>query len=364
MSSHTSSSQVESPYAWARLWVSLALMTVGGSGMYTVSIVLPKIQTEFGAGRGEAALPYTLAMIGFGLGGVLMGRLSDRFGVAVPAVIGAIFLCLGYVTAGSATSMWQFALAQGLLIGLLGTAATFTPLIADTSKWFTRRRGIALAICMSGNYLAGAVWSPVLQHYVAAYGWRQTYLGMGIFCLVVMLPLITVLRRPPPVAAPAAVTGTSSAPPAAAPRYHIHPINLSPAALQSLLCVAGVACCVAMSMPQVHIVAYCGDLGWSDHTPDSVIGRTRGRGSDLSRTGTPRPRGSNDRDRGALTRPVTTAARRVKTRGSTRLLGDPAVTPSLVGVCAGENNSPADCGNSRHAVRESPDRRAGAAAPS
>jgi MFS family permease len=239
------------------------LMTVGGSGMYTVSIVLPKIQTEFGAGRGEAALPYTLAMIGFGLGGVLMGRLSDRFGVAVPAVIGAIFLCLGYVTAGSATTMWQFALAQGLLIGLLGTAATFTPLIADTSKWFTRRRGMALAICMSGNYLAGAVWSPVLQHYVAAYGWRHTYIGMGIFCLVVMLPLITVLRRPPPVAAaPTSVTGTSSAPPPAAPRYQIHPINLSPAALQSLLCVAGVACCVAMSMPQVHIVAYCGDLGY------------------------------------------------------------------------------------------------------
>lgn len=263
MISRTAASQVESRYAWTRLWVSLVLMTIGGSGMYTVSIVLPNIQTEFGAGRGEAALPYTLAMIGFGLGGVLMGRLSDRFGVAVPAVIGAIFLCLGYLTAGSATTMWQFALAQGVLIGLMGTAATFTPLVADTSKWFTRRRGIALAICMSGNYLAGAVWSPVLQHYVATYGWRQTYTGLGIFCLVVMLPLITVLRRPPPVAtAPTGGAGASSAPPPAAPRYQIHPINLSPAALQSLLCVAGVACCVAMSMPQVHIVAYCGDLGY------------------------------------------------------------------------------------------------------
>jgi MFS family permease len=263
MSKPTPSSQIESPYAWMRLWVSLALMTIGGSGMYTVSIVLPKIQAEFGAGRGEASLPYTFAMIGFGLGGVLMGRLSDRFGVALPAAIGAVFLCLGYVAAGSATSMWQFSLAQGVLIGLLGTSATFAPLIADTSKWFNRRRGIALAICMSGNYLAGAVWSPVLQHYVASYGWRQTYIGMGIFCLVAMLPLITVLRRPAPTLfAHAAAPSRAGAVAAPAPSHPERPLGFSPNALQSLLGIAGVACCVAMSMPQVHIVAYCGDLGF------------------------------------------------------------------------------------------------------
>jgi MFS family permease len=266
MSKHAPAAQAESAYAWTRLWVSLLLMTIGGSGMYTVAIVLPKIEAEFGAGRGEASLPYTLAMIGFGLGGVLMGKVSDRFGVAVPAVIGAVFLCLGYITAGSATSMWQFSLAHGLLIGLLGSSATFAPLIADTSKWFTRRRGIALAICMSGNYLAGAVWSPVLQHYVATYGWRQTYFGMGIFCVVVMLPLISVLRRPAPTlfaatATPSAPSATSTvAAPAAS--YAERPLGMSPAALQWLLGFAGVACCVAMSMPQVHIVAYCGDLGY------------------------------------------------------------------------------------------------------
>ena len=263
MSTQTSHTQIESAYAWIRLWVSLALMTIGGSGMYTVSIVLPKIEAEFHAGRGEASLPYTLAMIGFGLGGVLMGRLSDRFGVAVPAVIGATFLCLGYLAAGSATTIWQFSLAQGVLIGLLGTSATFTPLIADTSKWFTRRRGIALAICMSGNYLAGAVWSPVLQHYVAAYGWRQTYTGMGIFCLVVMLPLIAFLRRPAPTLfAHASAPGTTRATVVPAPTHSSRPLGMSPNALQALLGMAGVACCVAMSMPQVHIVAYCGDLGF------------------------------------------------------------------------------------------------------
>ena len=259
----------ESTYAWMRLLVSLALMTIGGAGMYSVTVVLPRIQAEFGVARADASLPYTLTMIGFGLGGILMGRLADRFGVMVPVMIGAVGLGLGFIAAGSAASVWQFTLAQGLLIGLLGTSATFAPLVADTSQWFTRRRGIALAICMSGNYLAGAVWPPIVQHFVGSVGWRQTYIGIGVFCLVAMVPLALVLRRRPPVAVALAELSASaqtlgdaspvSPSPARKPAAHL---GLSPAMLQGLLCVAGVSCCVAMSMPQVHIVAYCGDLGF------------------------------------------------------------------------------------------------------
>ena len=257
---------IESPYAWTRLFVSLVLMTIGGSGMYTVSVVLPRIQAEFAVARGDASLPYTLAMIGFGLGGVLMGKLSDRFGVLVPVSIGAVFLGVGFIVAGSATSLWQFSLAQGVLMGLLGCSATFAPLVADTSQWFSRRRGIAIAICMSGNYMAGAVWSPLVQHFIETVGWRQTYIGMGIFCLCSMLPLaLWVLRkRPPPHAPHPAEPEALSAEtiPHAKHAESARPLGFSPAALQGLLCVAGVACCVAMSMPQVHIVAYCGDLGF------------------------------------------------------------------------------------------------------
>ena len=189
----------DSPYAWARLMVSLLLMTLGGSGMYSVTVVLPRIQAEFGVARADASLPYTLTMIGFGVGGILMGKLSDRFGVMVPVLLGAVGLGAGFIAAGSATSLWQFSLAQGLLIGLFGTAATFAPLVADTSQWFTKQRGIAVAICMSGNYVAGAVWPPVLQHFIDSVGWRQTYIGTGIFCALVMLPLAFALRRRPPV---------------------------------------------------------------------------------------------------------------------------------------------------------------------
>jgi MFS family permease len=249
----------ESPYAWWRLVVSLALMTLGGVGMYSVTVVLPRIQADFGVDRGDASLPYTLTMVGFGIGGILMGRLSDRFGVMVPVLGGAVGLGLGFIAAGAATTLWQFSLAQGLLIGLLGTSATFAPLVADTSRWFTRRRGIALAICMSGNYLAGAVWPPVTQHFIENGGWRQAYTFIGVFCLLTMLPLALVLRRRPP---PEVLVVQASTPTPATVAHGDRPLGLSPGTLQALLCVAGVSCCVAMSMPQVHIVAYCTDLGF------------------------------------------------------------------------------------------------------
>src|SRR5262245_27477554 len=158
-------SEPESPYAWARLAAALALMTLGGSGMYGIAVALAPVQAEFGVSRGDASLPYTLTMLGYGVGGILMGRLSDRFGVMVPSVIGALGLGSGFVLAGNATSLAQFSVVHGLLVGLLGCSATFAPLVADTALWFNRRRGIAVAICASGNYLAGAVWPPILQHY-------------------------------------------------------------------------------------------------------------------------------------------------------------------------------------------------------
>ena len=244
----------ESPYAWLRLAASLALMTLGGVAMYGVVVALPAVQAEFGVARADASLPYTLTMIGFGIGGILMGALADRYGVIVPVVLGALGLGTGLILAGMSASVLQFALAHGFLAGLLGCSATFAPLVADVSLWFTKRRGIAVAIVISGNYLAGAVWPPVLQQLFDRAGWRATYIGVGIFCIVVMLGLALVLRKRPP-----AISAASSATVAAKPE---RPLGLSPNALTVLLSIAGVACCVAMSMPQVHIVAYCGDLGY------------------------------------------------------------------------------------------------------
>jgi len=247
-------SEPESTYAWLRLLAALALMTLGGSGMYGIAVALAPVQAEFGVTRGDATLPYTLTMLGFGIGGILMGRIADRFGVVVPVVIGALGLGSGFVLAGTASTLFQFSLAHGLLIGFLGCSTTFAPLVADTSLWFNRRRGIAVAICASGNYLAGAVWPPILQYSFDTVGWRATYVGTGIFCAAAMLLLALALRRRPP-ALEVSSQGKSFL-------RSERPLGLSPNALMVLLVIAGVGCCVAMSMPQVHIVAYCGDLGY------------------------------------------------------------------------------------------------------
>jgi len=240
-----------------RLMVTLALMTVGAAGMYVVAVVLPAVQAEFGVSRADASIPYTLLMIGFGIGGVMMGRLADRFGVMVPLLIGAAGLGLGFTLAAMAGNIWIFSLAHGLLIGFLGSAATFAPLLADTTLWFVRRRGFAVAVCASGNYVGGAIWPPIVQHFVEIAGWRQTYLGLGIFSFVAMTALALLMRKRPPAATAPANGGG----PAAITRSRM-PFGLTPGAAQTLLCVAGVACCVAMAMPQVHIVSYCTDLGY------------------------------------------------------------------------------------------------------
>jgi MFS family permease len=252
-STFDSDSLVDSGAAWLRLGLAVLMSTIGGVGMWSVVVALPAIQAEFGVARAEASLPFTLVMIGFACGGVAMGRLADRFGVALPLTLGAILLSLGYIAVGHATNLTEVALAYGLLVGV-GCSATFGPLMADISHWFVRHRGIAVAIAAAGNYLAGVVWPPTVQHFIASDGWRATHSGIGIFLIVAMLPLAVLLRR--------RITHRHDAVASAAFARRQSTMPFSPATLQVLLCIAGVACCVAMSMPQVHIVAYCGDLGY------------------------------------------------------------------------------------------------------
>jgi MFS family permease len=244
--------EVDSPYAWFRLATAVLLSTIGGVGMWSVVVALPAVQAAFHLNRGAASLPYTVTLVGFALGGVLWGWVADRVGVIVPLAGGAIALGLGYTAAGLAPNATTFALAYALLIGFLGCSATFAPLVAEISHWFARRRGIAVSIVASGNYAAGTFWPPVVEHAIGVYGWRGTHVGIGVFCILTMLPLAFLLRGRPPGRAPGQV--------ATAP--NLGALGLRPGTLQAVLAIAGMCCCVAMGMPQVHIVAYCGDLGY------------------------------------------------------------------------------------------------------
>ncbi|HYI06120.1 MAG TPA: MFS transporter, partial [Reyranella sp.] len=243
---------IDSRHAWTRLGVALALGTVGSVGMWSFVVALPAVQADFGIARGEASLPFTLTMIGFGVGGIVMGRLADKFGVVRPLLIGIAALVAGYLLSAFATNIWQFALAQGLLG--FGASGSFGPIMTDISHWFEKRRGIAVALASCGNYLSGAIWPPLIQYFISTQGWRPTQIGIGLICAVAMLPLVLAMRRPAPKHAVRAAGAVSSGTRGT--------LGLSSNTLMGLLIVAGVACCVAMSMPQVHIVAYCGDLGY------------------------------------------------------------------------------------------------------
>jgi MFS family permease len=246
--------EIESSYAWLRLATSFLLLTIGGVGMYAIIVAMPVIEVEFGATRSQASVPYSMIMLGWAAGTIAMGRLFDRFGIQIPILVGAFGFGSGFIVSSFAPTMWTLAASHGLLIGMLGTSSLFVPLMADVSQWFDKRRGIAVAIVASGQYVAGAIWPPVIHHFIETVGWRQTYVGIGIFCAATLIPLSIVLRRRLSVSNDAAANARADVAPLS--------LGLPDSRLQILLCTAGIGCCIAMAMPQVHLVSMCVGLGF------------------------------------------------------------------------------------------------------
>jgi MFS family permease len=241
----------DSRQAWIRLALALAVGSIGSVGMWSFVVVLPVVQGEFGATRGAISLAFTLAMLGFGLGGVVTGKITDRFGIVAAIAISIGILGTAYVLAGLSTTLWQF-IAVHLLIGF-GTSATFGPLMAEASHWFERYRGLAVTIVASGNYVGGTIWPPLINWGTQVEGWRTTHIAIGLFCATAMTAVLLLLR--------AQIGGATQRDHQNAPPPRVD-LRLSTNALTAILCIASISCCVAMAMPQVHIVAYCGDLGY------------------------------------------------------------------------------------------------------
>ncbi|GAA6160972.1 MFS transporter [Ruegeria sp. HU-ET01832] len=242
----------DSRYSWLRLTITLAIAMVANVGMWAVIVVMPAIETQFDAGRAEASLPYVMTMIGFALGNMWLGQLVDRLGVTKALIGAAVLSTVSYVLATLAPNMVMLSLAH-LLVGL-GTSIGFGPLIADISHWFMKRRGIAVALVASGNYLSGAIWPTLLSDILARDGWQQVYLTLALITPVVVIPLSLLLRRQVPPEAHQTAAASAS--------IKASSVGISPRALQYILGLAGIGCCVAMSMPQVHIVSYCVGLGY------------------------------------------------------------------------------------------------------
>ena len=220
--------------------------------MWAVITIMPALEAEFVTSRALTSLPFTFNMIGFAVGNLVIGVIIDRFGITISLISAALLSGLAYLLSTQADSIYFLSIVH-LMLGF-GCAAGFGPLITDISHWFLRRRGIAVALTASGNYLAGAIWPALLSGVLATHGWREVYITLAIITVVVIIPLAFLLRRTVPesahnIAAEKVAENTAKT-------------NLSPRRLQILLSIAGVSCCVAMSMPQVHIVSYCVGLGY------------------------------------------------------------------------------------------------------
>ena len=242
----------DSLYSWTRLFIALLLATVGNIGMWVVVIVLPDIQQEFKIDRGTASIPFALTMVGFAIGNWVMGHVVDRYGITKTIILAATVNTAGYIAAMYVNNVYSLSILQ-FFIGL-GTAAAFGPLIADTSHWFLKRRGIAVALIASGNYFSGAIWPPLFNSTLQSDGWRDVYWILAVSTVFIMVPLSFLLTKK--------ISEETARISDAASSDKRQNVSISPKALTILLSIAGIGCCVAMSMPQVHIVAFCIDLGF------------------------------------------------------------------------------------------------------
>lgn len=244
--------ETDSPYAWGRLALTLLVALIANAGMWAIIVIMPAVEAEFGTDRAASSMPYTLTMVGFALGNYFLGQAVDRFGVVWSLVLAALALTVGFGLAILSQSILMLSLAQ-LVIGL-ASAVGFGPLIADISHWFVRKRGIAVALVASGNYLSGAFWPMILAGVLEESGWRACYTILAAATFFGVIPMAFTLRRKVSEASRDAAQLAST--------LNAQSSGLSPRTLQILLGLAGIGCCVAMSMPQVHIVALCVDMGF------------------------------------------------------------------------------------------------------
>ena len=243
---------MDSGKSWRRLSIALLIALVANVGIWSVVVVLPSIEAEFNSSRGVAALPYTLTLLGFAIGNYFIGYLVDRFGVTKSLISASLLISANFLFCALSGSLFSIIFSH-FFLGL-GTSAGFGPLIADISHWFSKKRGIAVAIIASGNYLSGVIWSPFIAYILTSGDWREIYLILSLVISLVVIPLSFHLRKKP--------TEIRSAPNDIKNYLQTPKIAISGRQLQFFLGVAGIGCCIAMAMPQVHIVAYCVGLGY------------------------------------------------------------------------------------------------------
>jgi MFS family permease len=219
------------------------------------AVALEDIAAEVGGARSVPALAAALAWFGAAFGGIGMGWIAERVGVRWTVMFGSAMMGLGLAIA-SLGPPWPLYIGYGVFVGLIGLSGINAPLYVYISNLFERRRGSALALISSGTYIAGALWPPIFERAIAYAGWRQAMLWFAILEAAFIVPLAALFLRRAPGQAPASVMHQ-------APSERADVLGWPPNLVFAALCAAIFLCCVPMSMPQSHLVAFCSDLGIS-----------------------------------------------------------------------------------------------------
>jgi MFS family permease len=269
-------SSIETRSSWIAAVVSVVLLALSFGALWITAVGLKPIAADLGGARSAPSLASSLAWLGTSVGGVVMGRVADRYGIRLPVIFGAVSIAIG-LGISTLGEPWQLYVGHGLFMGLLGNAGLNAPLYVYVSRWFDRRRGSALALISSGGYIAGALWPTVFERAIANFGWRQTMLAYAVLVVAAIVPLAIMFLRPPPETV--TYIGDADGRPRTPPVFGWPP-NL----VFALLALAAFLCCVTMSMPQAHLVALCTDLGISATSGAAMLSLLLGFGF-LSRQG-------------------------------------------------------------------------------
>ena len=245
---------IETRRSWVVAGSAVAMLAVAQGGPLTVVVGLPSMAEDF-SGRSLPALASALAYFGTGAGGVLCGWLTQRYGMRRVAILAGAMLAAGLALAARGAA-WELLVGIAVGVGMFGTGALFAPMVTHVSMWFDRRRGSALALVASGQYIAGALWPPIFERTIEAFGWRANMLGFGLFAALVIAPLAAIVITTPPVPLPELHGGH-------VPRSGQKVLGMHPNLALALLAIASFLCCIPMAMPAAHMVAFCVDLGFS-----------------------------------------------------------------------------------------------------
>ena len=244
---------IETPFGWVIMVASLLIITMAVATNYLVVVGIKPMAESMDWPRWVTSSAYSCMAIGSGIGGILVGLWADKRGIASSLAMAAVSIGIGTVLISQTDSPVAMLVICFIFLGMFGNGAVFSPLIANITRWFDRRRGIAVSIVMAGQNLAGALWAPTFRHGFETIGWRETWFWYGLLATAGLLPASLLLRRRPPM--------PELGKPVPRERHAVE-TRLHPLVVQGLLCAAIIGCCVAMAMPLVHVVAYCSDLGF------------------------------------------------------------------------------------------------------